>query len=335
MARLAVYINDVIKSEIDKLSSDDDGFKMQKNSRRNRKNNRKNNITIQLNSEIRDRILRLNILDSFLSKINGDVYFDDHHDLLDNDFIFIFSHILEVRYNNNSYTTSYNYDFLLYGYPYLCEAFRKCFSDVISFREICNRQVESFHNSDILVETEKGGYIFNSIVKLNELGYLTFSSQTGSRSEKNIKYPIYEEYGYFQEQNSKKVKYRTGYFQQRAQISGFLPKSVAIRVYEKLKNDKYIIVGMDETKSDTFGNGSVYFNNEGRIVSTKEPQRGKPYIPSYGLRDQNYNDITVLDIYPCLGSDEEIVYFRVAERRWNNNTYIWRKMIDTMLEVGM
>lgn len=210
---------------------------------------------------------------------------------------------------------------------------KKYVSKKVSFEIAYSNQYEELKNNrSVLYELDDLDDIYNCILTINSLGFLTVCSQPGTRKEVGI--PIFRNYNHYdkvithQMSPSTITKSIRGLYQQRAQVSGFIRKNVGEKIFDFLKNDTFLIVRCGNLCSGFFPHGSQYYDLDGKCISSKNNDE-TPYIPSSGIRIWNF-DCDINKYIKNVKNDNNIVYFCVAEKRINDNTYIWQRIIDLL-----
>lgn len=334
MCSIAIYINKIIRKElmnISRINDNEDGFIPVKVKNSNKK------VIIQLDSKIYDRFVRLNVSDDFNNKIIGTIHWNfDEIKIKNNECLFIFRDFLEVINDKRKYKVEYVNNFMIDAYPY-SKNIEVIPDRIIKFQDYRNMHIDRMITDPDILSEINDELIFKLIVNLNRLGYLTFSSQPGTKIKES--YPIFEDYrewsaSHYTTETKSKINYAKGYHQQKAQVAGFLSKKVAIILFDELKNDPHILVQIGNIVNGEFTKGSCWFDENEKCVSSKNINE-KPYIPSSGIRIFNPNEeiVDILDIFHQFGSDEEFIYFSTMETRWNDNSYMWIKLNDTISRI--
>lgn len=142
--------------------------------------------------------------------------------------------------------------------------------------------------------------------------------------------PVFKNYEHYCNVSSRQLplssvsKFIPGYQQQRAQISGYIKKEIGFSLYDILKDDEHLVVRCGNLCSGYFEYGTLFFDNNNKMISSPKVT-DTPYICHGGIRIYNYNCDP--KIYNIKTSDnDDIIYFCVAEKRMNNNNYIWDRI---------
>lgn len=199
-----------------------------------------------------------------------------------------------------------------------------------NFDDLCSKQCEKFQEDrSLLYELNNLEFIYNLLFKMNSLGYYTVCSQPGNKSNGPV--PVFKNYDHYSKVAIGKIskfsvnKIIPGYQQQRAQVAGFIRRNIGFKLYNLLKDDKHLVVRCGDLSSDYFSQGTQFFDNDGKNISSSK-NCDTPYICHSGIRI--FNENCSPEIYNIDISDKnEIIYFCVSERRMNNNSYIWNRLI--------
>ena len=128
--------------------------------------------------------------------------------------------------------------------------------------------------------------------------------------------------------------YRTmveGFYQQRAQLSGFIEKRLGESIFNELCQYPFLAVRCGARSHKNFCKGSMAFDLNFNCISSKTKQ-DKPYIHSSGIRLWNH-DQPIRDYidYKSDRSKEIVVYFGVMDIEFNNNR-LWKILLNLLIK---
>lgn len=225
--------------------------------------------------------------------------------------------------------------------------------DKITFEELCfygakyiNNEVKDFfgiwhHNDDNMYElTDDKFWIRNIIYQYNKNGFFTTISQPGDDG----KCTMFKSIGSRIENNINDVKKGNFGIQQRAMISGFMKRTNCMKVYDKLKKDDRIVIYSEinnENLLEEYTYCSISYEqiNETnkRIMydEYKKTESWNDYMSKYDFDDVH---CTTFGLWPFSDfshlikdtEHEDIVSIAFMDKIWNDNTYLWTTLLDTI-----
>lgn len=231
--------------------------------------------------------------------------------------------------------------------------------DKMTFEELCsygakfvNNEVKDFfdlwyHTDDNMYElTGDKFWIRNLIYQYNKNGFFTTISQPGDDG----KFTIFKSLGSRLKGDINDVK--TGNFglQQRAMIRGFMKKTNCMKVYDKLKKDDRIVICSDidnENLLEEYTYCSISYeqiNETNKRIMYDEYKKMVSCGGSINKYDLNDLDDCMLtgfgsssfNNFSHLIKDtphEDIVSIAFMDKIWNDNTYLWTTLLDTILNI--
>ena len=224
------------------------------------------------------------------------------------------------------------------------------------FSGICENMVHKLEKDPtILYELSNLEWIKCIIIEYNRLGFFTYTSQPGSERN-NVLFKseyhrrISNKEDITQEFLKENIIHHDAVRKQRAYIRGYMNIKMADFVFQKLEHDPYLFVRT--TNNNRHANfqvkfGSVNFWNEQPVLNeeivwhdieeTKNiPDADWSFNFSLSLRrpltemlkirplsemfDKEYQNIDCADI----------VEFEIIDTRWNENSYLWNKLLETI-----
>lgn len=208
-----------------------------------------------------------------------------------------------------------------------------------SFRELSLKNMQFLEGDKILYELNR--QLKEVILLCNSLGFLTYTSQPGSK----VRTRIYKT-GYDRIIDGE-VLYEDGDRLQRAYIRGYMDCDMAKYIIDELKEDKYLIVRAEGVynfiPNIEIKLGSVNFYKDSSIINTMEEIENDPKKCRDGNESFNFNcclhrsfDIIKESIcktlsFTCVEEVGNIVEFDILETRWNNNDYLWEKLSTLLI----
>ena len=208
-----------------------------------------------------------------------------------------------------------------------------------TFEDLCN----TVNNVDFY-ELINLPWIKDIIIRMNQLGFFTFTSQPG-RIMYNTR--MYKSVGHRKHHDQEDmIGPREGLCRkQRAYIRGYMRKDMANYIIEKSKNDKFLIVrSTDHNTKSKFDDGcefgSMIFldDNPVQYIDSNEsdPKLAIDADWSFTLGIPLRRPlITLKSLCPNLDEqcfDESIVEFDIVDKRWNNNDHLWSTLLQ-LIEV--
>lgn len=191
----------------------------------------------------------------------------------------------------------------------------------ITFQELCIEQADKFKaNPEILNELDS--LLSLLVIDLNRLGYYTVCSQSGCKVPTEI--PLFKDYTVTSVIHTGE-KRMLGYYQQRAQIAGFIKKDTADYLFDKLAKYKNLSVRCGSKTRGTFPTGSMFFDEDLKVISSNS-KFAKPYIFSSGIKIYNSDTSISNNVRRKVVDKDEITYFCVMDLRWNNNS-MWNILL--------
>jgi hypothetical protein len=200
------------------------------------------------------------------------------------------------------------------------------------FPMLCEYNSNKLNNQPvILYELTFLKWIFDIIIEYNRLGFFTFTSQPG-KIHNNIMYK--SEYHRHKERTKDNILCSV-VRKQRAYIRGYMISSMADFVFDKLKDDPYLFV-RTSTHNIPFNHkikfGSVNFINDEPVSSEDvdvdiiEDCRNIPDANwSFNLKLSLRRPFN--ELYPNM-TISNIDEFEIIDIRWNENSYLWTKLLD-------
>lgn len=198
-----------------------------------------------------------------------------------------------------------------------------------SFRELSLKNAQFLEENKILYELNQ--QLKEVILLCNSLGFLTYTSQPGSK----VRTRIYKT-GYDRRINGE-ILCEDGERLQRAYIRGYMDCKMAQYIINELKEDKYLIVraeGISNFIPDLEVKlGSVNFYKGSPIINFMQEDECKDGNESFNFDSCLHRNFEMVKESICktLGITdvekvEDIVEFDILETRWNNNDYLWEKL---------
>lgn len=189
---------------------------------------------------------------------------------------------------------------------------------------------------ELCQKSAKSTTLSESIAAYNKMGFLTHASQPGNIQD--IKQYMLQNphIDYNEAHRSKILASNTCVRKQRATVWGVMEKSMANKVYELLKDDKNLLIStsVTVTKIDVdCPYGSCVFFDE---------------VQSEG--SNSFDNPDNLELFPINMTFEKsptcilcthkllrkyVVEVDIMERRWNDNTYLWTKLLDVLGQVSI
>lgn len=202
------------------------------------------------------------------------------------------------------------------------------------FKDYIEENLINLTTKDVLYELSPKSLIWirNIIIKYNELGFLTYTSQPGSC----FKTTIYKSFYDRKFKITDNILLTDGKRMQRAYIRGYMHKNMAFYIVEQLLKDKYLFA-----RSENLNNiipkidiklGSVNFYENNPVVTKMTDNNDIKSKPdgneSFNLDQPLHHPFNF--IYNS--SIEDIVEFDIIDLRWNNNEYLWTKLLELINE---
>ncbi len=208
-----------------------------------------------------------------------------------------------------------------------------------TFHDSCIDNINHIKQNDMLYELRNSLYwIADIILEYNKLGFLTFTSQPGV-AYKNIIYKsaYHRLYGDKKEDN---IFYENGVRQQRAYIRGYMHRVMAKYIVTNLLDDEFLF-----TRAENLNNivanfeiplGSVNFYKNIPMVDKIHSKSSNDDLKCIVDGDASFSfDAPLHRPYRITKREEivdidNIVEFDILDVRWNNNDYLWKKLLELM-----
>jgi hypothetical protein len=254
------------------------------------------------------------------------------------------------------------------------------YSNINTFEELCMigckfvlNEIKSHpfltidQDQDNLYEMVGGcSWIKDYLYKFNKLGFYTVMSQPGLVRTAKI-YPTYLDYKKsFGDNGNKSINQRDGTFgiKQRAEVEGFMKISQATKLYDILKNDTRIRIGIG-IRSLNFEQDNILLNSDKNSidkyatlsfedetnkirfmemeVETNKVIRTKFKGMERDLKLSHLYHVVkryfVVRTYPLKShipnlTDMDIVGVSIMDLEWEHNDYLWNKIYQSLLEIN-
>lgn len=198
------------------------------------------------------------------------------------------------------------------------------------FYNLCKNNAEKLASDrTILYELSNLDWIASTIIEYNELGFLTFASQPGSVYD-DIMYK--SEYHRVKDPRNENIL-RSVIRKQRAYVRGYMHHLMADFIFDKLHDDPYIFVRTSTNNRPVnfeIKFGSVNFIDDQPVLTEEimcddiEETKNNP--------DANWSfNFNLLLRRPMIGN-EYIIEFEIVDVRWNENIYMWTKLLEIINE---
>jgi hypothetical protein len=204
----------------------------------------------------------------------------------------------------------------------------------ITFEDQCTKLPD-----DLYELQNEYSWIKDIMYEYNKNGFLTYTSQPGKSTNNHKLYKSYWHAKYKDETDSKTAVEHIR--KQRAYVRGYMHRDMANYVIGKIKGDLYLRARSTDHNSvldDCIKLGSVMFISSEPVAKEMlyaETDIGKKEIPDY---DGSFNMTLELRrpfslLFPnVLDEAKDIVEFDIIDIRWNDNTHLWKTLLDAILE---
>lgn len=176
----------------------------------------------------------------------------------------------------------------------------------------------------------------------NKLGFLTYTQQSSKAQPGHINNSVIFKSEYHRsKERTKENILCTGVRKQRAFIRGYMNKDMANYIFNKLENDSYIFVrDANNNRPCPFDIkfGSVNFIDDKPVLIEdldwhhSEDTKNIPdadWSFNLGLPMRKSFSLLLGREYPNIDSTD-IVEFEAVDIRWNENGYMWTKLLQTI-----
>lgn len=202
-----------------------------------------------------------------------------------------------------------------------------------TFEDYTKENLINLTTKNTLHELSSGPLIWISdiIIKYNELGFLTYTSQPGSCFKTIIYKTMYDR----KFNISENILSIDGKRLQRVYIRGYMHKDMASYIVEKLIKDKYLFA-RSENLNNIIPNidiklGSVNFYKDDPVITKMSHNNDLKSEPdgneSFNLNQSLHRPFNFI----YYSSIDDIVEFDIVDVRWNNNTYLWEKLLELII----
>lgn len=200
---------------------------------------------------------------------------------------------------------------------------------MLTFETLCNNMANEL-SSDKNILYEVSEQLAKVIISFNRLGFLTHTSQPGN--EYNT--IVYKSEWHRHHDSCPENILCTGIRKQRAYIRGYMKKELSEYVFNALKDDPYLFMRTSDHNREVPFNikfGSVIFINDMPVLTQDNDTEESKNVPdaswSYNLSLPLRRHFTMM--YPDV-HDDNIVEVDIIDERWNDNTYLWTKVLDLL-----
>ena len=210
-----------------------------------------------------------------------------------------------------------------------------------NFFDLCQFRAEKLKSDPSILYEKLPDGVKEMFIEYNKLGFLTFTSQPGGECKNLIFKSAMHRFNCNKSRKSPEPDdiLGEGIRRQRAFVRGFMDQKMADFVFNKLKDDSYIFIRTEKNNlpfPHEVKFGSVKFFNDQPLV-TEDIGDYDPNGPdgdwtfNLGLSLRKPFSLLLGKEYPNIDSTN-IIEVEVLDTRWNENSYLWIKLLETIRE---
>ena len=196
------------------------------------------------------------------------------------------------------------------------------------------------NDTSLLYELGNSEWIKQIIVEYNKLGFLTYTSQPG-RVNNNVVFK--SEYHRRREATKENIIRYNAVRKQRAYIRGYMNIKMADFIFNKLEYDPYLFVRTTNHNRPTnfeIKFGSVNFWKDEPVLKEEIVWHKIEETKNIPDADWSFNFSLLLrrPLSEMLEKEHQnidctdIVEFEIVDTRWNENSYLWTTLLETLRE---